>query len=192
MANMNLACQLEAVLFYKSEPVKISVLAKILGADESAIKEASNELKSGLVGRGIRLLENDNSLSLVTAGEVSELIENITKEELSRDIGKAGLETLAIILYQGEVARADIDYIRGVNSSFILRHLLVRGLVARETSPTDQRSFIYRPTTELLATLGLENKEQLPEFAEIKTKIASFMSASGDKLENITANTTNE
>ncbi|OHA58641.1 MAG: hypothetical protein A2571_02635 [Candidatus Vogelbacteria bacterium RIFOXYD1_FULL_44_32] len=173
---MNLACQIEAVLFYKAEPMLFSVLAKMLSISEGELKEAGADLEKNLAGRGIRLLSTESSYALVTAGDASELIEKITKDELARDIGKAGLETLAIILYRGQVSRAEIDYIRGVNSSFILRHLLIRGLILRETSPTDQRSFLYQPSTELMATLGIEKAQQLPDFAEIEEKIKIFMS----------------
>jgi segregation and condensation protein B len=72
-----------------------------------------------------------------------------------KDLGKAGLETLSIILYQGPISRAEIDYIRGVNSNFILRNLLIRGLIERVENPHDQRSFLYKPTLELISYLGL-------------------------------------
>lgn len=172
---MNLACQLEAVLFYRSEPIPLATLAKILAVSDEEIRTAAQTLGKSLAGRGVSLVENNDTYCLATASEASDLIEKITKEELARDIGKAGLETLAIVLYEGSVSRAEIDYIRGVNSSFILRHLLVRGLVLRENHPTDQRSFIYKPSIELLALLGVENSSQLPEFTEIEEKIKNFM-----------------
>ena len=60
---------------------------------------------------------------LGTSAEASTLIEKLTKEELNRDLGKASLETLSIIMYQGPIKRSQIDYIRGVNSTFILQKL---------------------------------------------------------------------
>ncbi len=177
---MNLACQIEAVLFYKSEPVEITTLAKLLKVDEADIKNSIETLKDLLQNGGLRLMEVGSSVTLVTAPEATELIEQITKEELSKDIGKAGLETLTIILYQGSVSRAEIDYIRGVNSSFILRHLLVRGLIDRLPNPNDARSFVYQPTANLLAHLGVSSVTELPDFEKVKLDVQSFMTRKGE------------
>ena len=68
---------------------------------------------------------------LGTAPQMSATVETLTKEELMKDLGKAGLETISIILYKGPISRAEIDYIRGVQSNFILRNLLVRGLIEK-------------------------------------------------------------
>jgi segregation and condensation protein B len=111
---------------------------------------------------------------LGTAKELSSLIEQLTKEELTRDLGKAGLETLSIVLYQGPISRADIDYIRGVNSQFILRNLLIRGLVERVDNPADARSFLYQTTLQLLSHLGISKREDLPEFDKVREDIAAF------------------
>ena len=182
MEIMELARQLEAVLFYKSEPVEISYLAKLLTVSPDEIKAAATTLKETLTERGVRLLDTGMELSLVTAPETSALITKLTKEELERDIGKAGLEAITIVLYRGPASRAEIDYIRGVNSSFILRHLLVRGLVERAPNPVDARSFIYRPTAELLAHLGLGSAGDLPEQEKIRDEIMNFMETK-DELE---------
>jgi segregation and condensation protein B len=111
---------------------------------------------------------------LGTAQELSPLIEQLTKEELSRDLGKAGLETLSIILYQGPISRADIDYIRGVNSQFIVRNLLIRGLIERVDNPKDARSFLYKTTLQLLSHLGVSKIEDLPEYQQVRKDIEGF------------------
>ncbi len=121
---------------------------------------------------------------LATAPEAGPLLERIAKEERSKDIGKAGLETLAIILYRGPVTRAEVDYIRGVNSTFILRHLTVRGLVERIPNPEDSRSFLYRPTFELLSFLGITSIEELPEYASIMSQLDEFYHARQDVSSN--------
>ena len=95
-------------------------------------------------------------------------------EEYERDIGDAGLEVLAVLLYEGPSTRAMIDYIRGVNSSSTLRNLLLRGLVERSGNPEDGREYLYRPTTDLLAHLGSPTRESLPEYATISRELAAF------------------
>ena len=88
-----------------------------------------------------------------------------------KDLGKAGLETLSIILYRGPATRRDIDYIRGVNSQFILRNLLIRGLVEKIQNPDDQRTFFYKPTFQLLSYLGIGKLEDLPEYLTMKNDL---------------------
>ena len=166
---------IEAVLFWRGEPVSISELAKDLGQSEEAIKTALIFLRGKLAERGVVLVEKNDEVLLGTAPLASEVIERLAKEELNRDLGKAALETLTIILYQGPVARAEIDYIRGVNSSFILRHLQGRGLAERIPNPADARSFLYRPTFDLLQHLGISQVEDLPEREALTKQLAEFV-----------------
>lgn len=169
-----LSSQIEAVLFYKAEPMSVKRLAQILKKDEAEIKNAVRELRDELKGRGLALVEWEDEVTLGTSREVSSLIETLTKEELVKDLGKAGLETLSIVLYQGPLSRAEIDYIRGVNSNFILRNLLIRGLVERVDNPKDQRSFHYKPTLELISHLGLSSITDLPDYETVRKDIETF------------------
>ncbi len=171
---MNLDAKIEAVLFWKAEPLPLSRLAKILSATEEEIKTSISHLEDKLKGRGVSIIFKDDEVALRTSPDVSHLIENLSKEELTRDLGKAGLETLSIILYQGPISRREIDYVRGVNSNFILRNLLVRGLIERVDNPKDQRSFLYKPTFELLSFLGISKIEDLPEYGNVRKEIATF------------------
>lgn len=171
---MNLAQKLEAILFWKAEPVSFKKLATLLNIDVTTVRAGISELENQLKGRGVTLIQTDEDVMLGTAKEASELIEQLTKDELTRDLGKAGLETLSIILYQGPISRADIDYIRGVNSQFILRALLVRGLVERVDNPTDARSFLYKPTLQLLAHMGVSKISDLPDYEQVRAEIESY------------------
>lgn len=170
---------LEALLFYKGEPDTIAALSKTLKASPEETQAAIEELKVSLEGRGIVLVQNDEQVELRTCAEASALIEEIRKQELSKDLGKAGAETLAIILYQGPISRADIDYIRGVNSSFILRNLQIRGLIERASDPKNGRSFLYAPTVELLAHLGVTEKTSLPEYHVVQSELKTFADERG-------------
>ncbi|MFA6226970.1 MAG: SMC-Scp complex subunit ScpB [Candidatus Paceibacterota bacterium] len=170
----NLEKQLEAVLFWKGEPIAIKKLAQIFNKSEEEISTSLIELEKKLLDRGIVLVRKENEVTLGTSKDTSELIEKLTKEELVRDLGRAGLETLSIIIYQGPLSRAEIDYIRGVQSTFILRNLMIRGLVEKIQNPKDQRSFLYKPTFELLSYLGLSKIEEMPEFAKAKEEIEGF------------------
>ncbi|MEI6490752.1 MAG: SMC-Scp complex subunit ScpB [bacterium] len=170
----NLSNQIEALLFWKSEPVSLKELSKMLSTEEEKIDEALLELEKNLENRGIVLVKKDESVYLATSSESSELIKKITKEEESAELGKASLETLSIVLYKSPIRRSDIDYIRGVNSSFILRNLLVRGLIDKKTDPKDSRTFVYSPSFELLAHLGITEVAKLPDFEKVQTEIQAF------------------
>lgn len=180
---MNLTKKIEGILFYRGEPTKIKALAAMFGVKDGEIKEALDILAEELQERGIRLISKDDKVTLGTAPELGELIESVRKEELSKDIGKAGLETLSIILYKGPVSRAEIDYIRGVNSSFILRNLMIRALIEREVNPNDSRSFLYKPTFELLQFLGVTKTEELPNFEKVKEELQSFIRETEEETE---------
>jgi len=175
---LTLDSQIEAVLFLKSEPVSKKTLANLLGENIEEIENALFVLEERLETRGITLLSKDDKVMLGTSSQMSEVIEKIKKEELSKDLGKAGLETLSIILYKAPITRSEIDQLRGVNSNFILRNLLIRGLVEKVSNPEDQRSYLYKPTFELLAYLGVNKVEDLPEYGKIEKSIKDFILAS--------------
>lgn len=165
--------KLEAVLFWKGEPVSYKKLEDILKVPQNEIKDAVFNLKNTLAGRGVALIENDNHVTLGTAPEWSSLIEHLQKEELNKELSKASLETLSIILYKGGASRAEIDYIRGVNSSFTLRALSVRGLVDKTADERDSRRYIYKPSFDTLSYLGIRSVEELPEWQEVKGSLES-------------------
>lgn len=172
---MNLEQKIEAILFYKNEPIEVRKLTKILSTKESIgeeeVKGALLNLAKSLEGRGVTLINTDSEISLATTFEAKEVIEHMVKDEMRSEIGKAGLETLAIILYNGPVSRREIDNIRGVNSTFIIRNLAIRGLIERVENIGDQRTPKYKGTISLLAYLGLNKFEDLPEFNFFQEKI---------------------
>ena len=143
----------------------------ILKVPQNEIKDAVFNLKNNLTNRGIALLEKENELTLGTAPELSKLFEDLQKEELNKDLSKASLEALSIILYKNGANRAEIDYIRGVNSSFTLRALSVRGLIERSLDPKDNRRYIYKPSFELLSFMGVKSVEELPDYNEVSNSI---------------------
>lgn len=163
--------QLESILFYKNEPVSVKDLSTWLEASEEEVLVGLHALKESLSSRGITLLENRGEYSLVTNPNASALIEKILKEELSKDLSQASLETLAVILYKTPVTRKEIEYIRGVNVSFSLRNLLLRGLIEKIPSKLDERIFLYTPTTDTLKYLGITSVKDLPGYTEIVKEI---------------------
>ena len=171
--SQQLETSLEAILFWKGEPIKIERLAELAGASGDEVKVALSTLEKNLQGRGVQLIFTGDKMILGTAAIVGPLIERLVKEELIKDLGKAGLETLAIILYRGPISRRDIEYIRGVNCTYIVRNLLVRGLVERvEKKEKEQRGVVYEPSVSLLSYLGVSRVNDLPEYEQVQGKIA--------------------
>lgn len=175
--------KLEALLFFRGEPMSLRELAKLLQCSEQEVRQALDALSQALQTRGLCLVEANGEVELRTAPAAADFLDAVRKEELNRNLGKAALETLAIILYKGSVPRSDIDYIRGVNSTFILRALLIRGFIERVQNPNDQRSFLYRPTIELLSHLGVRSVNELPEYATVVDDLAAFMAGGEQRQE---------
>jgi len=158
--------KIEAILFYLAEPVKISFLVKTLEVSKEEILAAVGELGTQLEKRGVRIIYHNDEITLATAPEFSDLIEKIIKEEREKDLGRSGIETLSIVAYKGAVSKKEIEYIRGVNSQYALRNLLLRGLVEKKTSQGDERMILYSITGDTLRYLGLSHISELPEYEE--------------------------
>lgn len=184
---MNLEKQIEAILLFKNEPVTLAELSKTLSVPVDEVSKAIKNLQDFYKDRGMVIVNNGDEIALGTHPDASSLIEKLQKNELSRDLGRAGLETLSIVLYKGPISRREIDYIRGVNSSFILRNLLIRGLIERSEGAIGERSFSYKPTLELLRLLGVKNREELPEFETAFKKIEEFAKNEPDNTEKTDA-----
>ena len=171
---MNLSTRIEAVLFAEGGPLSIRKLATMLGVTAEEVSIAITELQSAMEGRGLTVVRTDTEVALAVSPQDRATVAEILGKEQDRDIGDAGLEVLAVLLYEGPSTRATIDYIRGVNSSYTLRALLSRGLVERGGNPEDGREYVYRPTVELLAHLGVNSANALPDFATIAQELATF------------------
>lgn len=170
----SLVSKLEALLFIYGEPMEMKKLAKILGVKEAEIKDGVAALETELqrAERGLSLVQDKGTVQMVTKPEFSKLLEDITKQEFSESLTPAGLETLSIIAYAGPISRADIEFIRGVNSSFIVRTLLMRGLVERTVDPKRSNTYLYSTSFELLRHLGLSKNSDLPDYSKYKELVA--------------------
>ena len=179
---MELSRQIEALLFFKGEPVNVPFLAKTLGVSVDEVSAGLKELEQALSGRGIILMQNGAEYMLGSAPQMGPTIESLLKEELGKDLGKAGLETLATVLYRGPILRSEINYLRGVNSNYILRSLLVRGLIEK----VDQggRSTAYQPTFELLSYMGVSKVSDLPGYEETTKAVKEFYKTNNENERN--------
>lgn len=169
------ATHIEALLFSLGRPLSREELTKQLQVSTDALEAAIAEL-AGRTG-GIIVVDDGRELSLRTSQQASEVVERVRKDEYDRDIGKAGLEALSAILYRGPLSRAEIDFIRGVNSSQTLRTLTMRGLVRRVPNPKDERQYLYEPTGDLLSQLGVTASAGLPDYEQVRAKLMALEEA---------------
>ena len=162
---------LEALLFIYGEPIAETKIQKTLGLKKAETEALIAAFKEELArpDRGLTRVVTSGNVQLVTKVQFNTLLESFAKEELGGELTPASLETLSIIAYLGPVNRAKIDYLRGVNSAFTVRNLLLRGLIERETNPDDSHSYLYAPSVELIRHLGLSNRESLPDYQKFQS-----------------------
>lgn len=164
-----------ALLFASGEPLEKKQLAKLLDMKESEITFVLKALTDSLKGSGVVVVETDTEVELRTAPEASIIVKKLRESELARDLGKASLETLAVIAYQTGTTRGEVDWVRGVNSSASLRTLLMRGLVVGREDERDKRRIRYSLTTEALAHLGIKSTADLPRAEELSGAAAEVI-----------------
>ncbi|MDO8584780.1 MAG: SMC-Scp complex subunit ScpB [bacterium] len=178
-ANNDIA-KIEALLFAYGEPVTLKKLSLLTGLNAETVAAHLTELESRYnadSARGIALLRRDNETQLVTKTNLSALIETLVKSEVQEALTPAAEETLAIIGYGGPIGRAEIDYIRGVNSSFILRSLSLRGLIDRDVDPHRANAYRYSASFASLKHLGVGNARELPDYEKYRSLIEKFRNA---------------
>lgn len=163
----NLSAVVEAILFVHGEPMALSRLAAAADASEEDTRAALADLAQKLDDRGLVLIEKDGEWQMGTHPTMAPFIERIVRDQFGAELSRPAMETLAVIAYKGPIGRADIEYIRGVNSSFTLRALLMRGLIERTENPRDSKGFLYRASMDFLKHVGLTRMDDLPRYEEL-------------------------
>ena len=166
---MNLNSQIESILFVASKPLLIKKIAKAVQKKEAEVKEVleSLKLKYNNENSGIHILIEGGKIQMVTEPANSEVISLFIKNEASGELTKAQLETLTIILYRGPLTRPEIEQIRGVNCSLILRNLLIRGLI-EENEDDNKILQVYTVSFETIRQLGINFITDLPDYKKFR------------------------
>lgn len=161
---------IESLLFVADGPQSLQRFAELLeGVDRETIQSVVNELRTELEtqNRGIRLVEVAGGYQLRTPKSNADWVKKFLGGRPSR-MGKATLETLAIIAYRQPITRAEIEAIRGVDVDGVVTTLMERNLiraVARKDVPG--RPFLYGTTPEFLQLFNLKDLSQLPTLKEM-------------------------
>jgi len=162
---MNLKGKIEAVLFIAAKPLAAKQLSDLIKQPSAKIDEAAEGLIKDYAkaSRGIAIIKNNGKYQMVSAPDQAGLIQEFIKDEISGELSRPSLETLTIITYRGPVSKLDLDRIRGVNCSLILRNLLLRGLIeAREDKK--KRETYYNISFDFLRFLGINQTAELPDY----------------------------
>jgi segregation and condensation protein B len=161
----NLLSQLESLLFVSAKALATKQLLELTGVSQDDLTKALEALteRYSQAGSGLSLLHDNHKYQLVTNSNNSELIKSFLHQELNSDLSRPSLETLTIIAYRGPIAKSDLDRIRGINCSQILRNLLLRGLVEIKSGYKDGETY-YQVTFDFLKFLGLASLSDLPDY----------------------------
>ena len=165
-----LTSTLEIILFVAARQLTLKKLAEILEVSKDEIEKAVHTLSAMYEAdtHGIRLLQNGGEVQMVTSAESAGIVQKFLKDETTGELSKPSLETLTIIAYRGPISKAELEQIRGVNCSIILRNLMMRGLVESDgEAGLPQTS--YRVTTQFVRFLGMTQVSELPEYEALRS-----------------------
>jgi segregation and condensation protein B len=165
---MSLSSKIESLLFISGRPMSTRELSELTKEEIKKVEEAGQELISNLADgdNGMRIIRDGNSFQMVTSPDNAELIQQFVKDETTGELSRPSLETLTIIAYRGPVSKTDLDRIRGINCSLILRNLLIRGLIDVRDDKKKDESY-YTVTFDFLRFLGLNEVKELPDYERL-------------------------
>lgn len=166
MEQEKLISVIESILFVSGEPTKKAKLAKILSVEKDALENILALLteKYQASTSGLTLIIKGEEVQIVSNPENAQFVESLVKNELQDSLSSAALEVVSIIAYRGPISKAEIEAIRGVNCSYTLRNLLLRGLIERNDNPRDSRGYVYVISFDFLKKMGLDDVKKLPEY----------------------------
>ena len=163
---------LEALLFVTAEPIPVTRFLALLGAvTKQDVDQALASLAQDYEqeGRGLQLAEVAGGYRIVTKAEFAPWLKRLEKVKSPSKLSRSALESLAIIAYKQPIVRAEVEQIRGVETSGVIRTLLERKLVrivGRKEEPG--RPIMYGTTKFFLEHFGLRDLSQLPPLREFK------------------------
>ncbi len=163
----NLKSLIESLLFIANRPLNKKELARITEQKIDKVEKALKELVEESKERGIKILQNGQEWQMVTDPTNSSVIQKFLKQEVNQELTPASLETLSIIAYRGPIKRDELEQIRGVNCSIILRHLLIKGLIVEENKDKE----IYNVSLDFIRHLGVKDLNELPDYERLNQGI---------------------
>lgn len=175
---------IEAILFTMGESVEISKIAAAIEHDEDTTRKLIHNMMDRYEeeGRGVRIIELENSFQMCTKTEMYEYLIRIAKQPKRYVLTEVLLETLSIIAYKQPVTKLEIKKIRGVESDHPVNKLVEYGLV-EEVGRLDApgRPLLFGTTEEFLRRFGVQSVEDLPSIRP--EQIADFQAEAEDEIQ---------
>jgi segregation and condensation protein B len=166
---------LEGLLFVVGEEgLSIDQIEDVLEINEEEAKQVLRDLKHSYEqeDRGLRIDFLGNKFKLTTKFEHKEYYQKLIENPETNTLSQAALETLAIVAYNEPLTRVEVDEIRGVGSSHIIRKLVAKGFI-KEVGRSDLpgRPILYKTTSEFLDYFGLSTIDDLPNMDEFTSEV---------------------
>jgi segregation and condensation protein B len=163
-----LKSKIESLLFISAKPMSIKQLADLLKKDVKEIQQGADELVATYKDskQGIQIVKNNSKYQMVSSPENAKVIQEFIQDETTGDLSRPSMETLTIIAYRGPVSKIDLDRIRGVNCSLILRNLLIRGLIEAK-SDSQKNEIFYNVSFNFIRFLGINDVKELPGYEKL-------------------------
>ncbi|MFH1540986.1 MAG: SMC-Scp complex subunit ScpB [Elusimicrobiota bacterium] len=167
---MELKKIIEALLFASQGPLKSETIAEISEKTPDEINQAISELKKEFVESQspIQVVEIAGGWQFSTKQDFAPFIKKLFKKEITLKLSQSALETLAIIAYKQPITRAEIEQIRGVETSAVVKTLIEKNLVRIcGKKNTVGAPFLHGTTQQFLIYFGLKSTDELPSLEEI-------------------------
>ncbi len=163
---MNLKSVLESLLFAWGEPLNINEISRIMNLPVHKVSAVLDEMTEQFAedpDRGLILQKFGSSYQITTKKENFDFIQDLLQTTVNKSLSTAAMETLSIVAYKQPVTRVEIELIRGVKCSNVVKGLLDKGLI-KEVGKLDKpgRPVIYSTTDEFLRHFGLNSIDELP------------------------------
>lgn len=169
-AMSSIATHIESILFVSGRPLTVKKLSELTGHPLEKVTEALAVLMEKYASQpgGIQINRIGQSYQMATAPDSASLVQKFLEEEEKKELTKPSLEALTIIAYRGPITKAELELIRGVNCSLILRNLLIRGLVEAIDDKMAMTTR-YQVTFDFLHYLGIRETRELPDFEKLNS-----------------------
>ena len=165
----DLQAQIESLLFVSAKPLTMKKLGELVDAPEKEVEVSLTALaeKWNVKESGVNVVREGKEVQMMSAPAHAELVKIFLKDETTGELTRPSLETLTIIVYRGPITKPEIEQIRGVNCSLILRNLLMRGLIAVVEDKIKMQT-VYSVSLEFIRYLGLTSVSKLPDYDRLR------------------------
>ena len=165
--------KIESLIFASPKPLSLKWLHAFISKNDVKLPREEfdkviEDLKAkyNVLESGVHIIQSGDDIQMVTSADVSDLVKKFLKEDMTGELTPASLETLTVVAYRGPIAKSELEQIRGVNCSLIIRNLLIRGLVVGDDGAGNGQIY-YRVTVDFLKYLGLNAASDLPDYARL-------------------------